>query len=234
MSESINFVNTEGLKFFGKVNASISHELKNILAIISETSGFLNDLTDLAKQGKELKLSLIENCNESIAEEIQRGFITIKQMNQFAHIVDVPIKEIDLLEILKLTIKLSGFLSFASKVKIRNSDEEITSVLTCPFLLQNLIYQILSCIYESIGPDGDLHIQLNSKKEGARLIFSSPTELVSENFLTQKIQKTVDILGVELNINAHPRTIDIWIPYVSDEIIILAKELKMDLYTEND
>lgn len=234
MSESINFMNTEGLKFFGKVNASISHELKNILAIISETSGFLNDLTDLAKQGKELKLSLIENCNDSIAEEIQRGFTTIKQMNQFAHIVDVPIKETDPLEILTLTIKLSEFLSFASKVKINSSDEEITSVLTCPFLLQNLIYQVLLCIYDSIGPDEDLHIQLDSQKAGARLIFSSPAELVSEYFPTQKIQKSVDILGVELNKNAYPRTIDIWIPSVSDEIIVLAKELKIDLYTENN
>ncbi len=111
MNDAINFINMEGLKFFGRVNASISHELKNILAIISETAGFSNDLTTLAKQGKELKLSLLENCNESIIEEIQRGFTTIKQMNSFAHSVDVPIKEIDLLETLDLTIKLSSFFS---------------------------------------------------------------------------------------------------------------------------
>ena len=29
----------ESLGFFGKVNASISHELKNVMAIISETAG---------------------------------------------------------------------------------------------------------------------------------------------------------------------------------------------------
>ncbi|WP_299977283.1 hypothetical protein [Desulfobacula sp.] len=235
MNDTINFINIEGLKFFGKVNASISHELKNILAIISETSGLLNDLTDLAKQGKDLKLSMFENCSASIAEDIQRGFTTIKQMNRFAHSVDIPIKEINLFETLELTINLSGFLSFASKVQINNSDQETKSILTCPFLLQNLIYQILIFTYESVGPDGDIHIRIDSKNnDGAHLIFSSPAQLTLKGFPTQKIQKTVDVLGVELNINESPHELDIWIPYVSNKIIVLAKELQNDSYTGND
>ncbi len=235
MNDAMNFINLEGLKFFGKVNASISHELKNILAIISETAGLLNDLTDLAKQGKDLKLSLLEGCSESIAEDIQRGFTTIKQMNLFAHSIDAPIKEIDLLETLELTVKLSGFLSFASKVQIKNSYKETKSILTCPFLLQNLIYQILIFTYESAGPDGEIHIRLNSQKnDGTHLIFSSPTQLILKGFPTQKIRKTIDVLGIRLNINASPHELDIWIPYVSNKILILAKELQMDSYTEND
>ncbi len=43
MNSPIEFQNNEDLVFFGKVNASISHELKNILAIISEAAGLLND-----------------------------------------------------------------------------------------------------------------------------------------------------------------------------------------------
>ena len=235
MNDAMNFINIEGLKFFGKVNASISHELKNILAIISETAGFLNDLTDLAKQGKDLKLSLLEGCSESIAEDIERGFTTIKQMNQFAHSADVPIKEIDLLEMLDLIVKLSGFLSFASKVQINNRDKEAKSILTCPFLLQSLIYQILIFTYEATGPDGDIHIRFNSKKnDGTHLIFSSPAQLDLEGFPTQRIQKTVEILGIGLNINKTPNELDLWIPYVSKKIIILAEELQIGSHTKNN
>lgn len=230
MNDTMNFINIEGLKFFGKVNASISHELKNILAIISETAGLLNDLTDLAKQGKDLKLSMVEGCSESIAEDIQRGFTTIKQMNRFAHSVDIPIKKINLLETLELTIKLSRYLSFASKVQISNGDGEAKPILTCPFLLQNLIYQILIFIYEAIGPDGDVNIRLDSKKdEGIHLIFSSTARLILEGFPTQKIQKTADILGAELNMESTLIGLDIWIPYVSNKINVLAEELRMDL-----
>ena len=48
MESPVEFQNNEDLTFFGKVNASISHELKNILAIISETAGLLGDLVHLA------------------------------------------------------------------------------------------------------------------------------------------------------------------------------------------
>ena len=35
----------EGLRFFGKVNASISHEIRNALAVINENAGLIKDLT---------------------------------------------------------------------------------------------------------------------------------------------------------------------------------------------
>jgi hypothetical protein len=231
MKDVINSINMEGLKFSGKVNASISHELKNVLAIISETAGFLNDLTDLAKQGKELKISLLEGCSESIAEDIQRGFTTIKRMNQFAHSVDVPIEEIDLLETLELTVTLSGFLSFASKVQIKNCDEKIDPVLTCPFLLQNLLYHVLLFTYESVGPDGEILIEFNPRQtEGTHLSLSSPAKLILDDFPTAKIKKMAGILGLELSMNASPAELDIWIPNESNAIVLLGKELQTDSY----
>jgi len=234
MDKTSSFINTEGLKFFGKVNASISHELKNILAIISETAGFLNDLADLAKKGKSLKISLIEECSDSIAEDIQRGFTTIKQMNQFAHSVDVPVKEINILEVLQLTVKLSEFLSFSNSVKIINSDDEIQPVLTCPFLLQNLIYQTLIFTYESTGSNREIHISLNSsKKDSVQLVFSSPSLLNLKNFPTPEIQNAADILGVEFSFKQSLHEFDIWIPCTSNQIVVLAKELQIDSNGDN-
>lgn len=229
MDKSISFIGIEGLKFFGKVNASISHELKNILAIISETTGFLNDLTDLAKQGKELKLSLLENCNESIAEDIQRGFDTIKQMNQFAHSVDTPIKEIDIFETLELTVKLSTFLSFSKKVQIKNSNVENKSFLTCPFLMQSLMYQILIFVYESVGPDANVLIQFDSPKStGTALFISALPQYSFDDFPTPDILRTADFLGIKFNLNTSNERLDIWIPYASNEIVALDRELKIN------
>lgn len=228
MNDTINYINIEGIKFFGKVNASISHELKNILAIISETVGFINDLTDLAKQGKDLKLSLLEGCSDSIAEDIERGFETIKNMNKFAHSVDVPIKKIDLLETLQLTIKLSKFLSIASNTHVTQSDSDIKPVLTCPFLLQNLIYYTLLFLYESIGSDGEVHIQFESpKNDGTHLIFTSPGQLNLKEFPTSKIKKTAEVLGIKLKMTTSPFELDLWIPFISNEIVVLVKEMQI-------
>lgn len=227
MNDTVNFINAEGLRFFGKVNASISHELKNILAIISETSGFLNDLTDLAKQGDTLKLSLLETCNGSIAEEIARGFKTIKQMNRFAHSVDVPVKEIDLVETLTLTVELTGFLSAASRVEIRTVPKEITPVLTSPFLLQNLMYRILSFAYDAAGTDNDISIEIRSEKnDGDRLLFRSLKKDAWKGFPTPKTQKAAQILGIDLTPDESAGTLDVWIPYVSNKVVELAKVLQ--------
>ena len=43
-----------GLQFFGRISASISHELKNVLAIINENAGLLEDLTSMADRGKPI------------------------------------------------------------------------------------------------------------------------------------------------------------------------------------
>jgi hypothetical protein len=52
MDNTQDLLQYESLAFFGKINASISHELKNVMAIISETAGLLKDLSDMAATGR--------------------------------------------------------------------------------------------------------------------------------------------------------------------------------------
>lgn len=219
MNDELNCINSENLKFFGKVNASISHELKNILAIISETAGFLNDLTELAKQGNELKLPLLENCCNSVAEDIQRGFTTIQQMNRFSHSVDVPVMDVNLMEILDLVTGLSGFLSFASNVRIDHKDKDIKTISTCPFLLQKLIYKILCFAYESAGPTGEIRIHLSPENDkGILLSFFNSAQMPSEKFPDKIMEKTADALGVEFKENHSLYELNIFIPYSCDKL----------------
>ena len=149
MESPVEFQNNEDLTFFGKVNASISHELKNILAIISETAGLLGDLTQKATRDGKIDLELINTCSNDIVEEIQRGFATIRHMNRFAHSVDHAVDNVDLIEVLQLMISLTGFLSYASKVRFDGAEPADRLIRTCPFRFQNLIYQTLVFAFES-------------------------------------------------------------------------------------
>ncbi|HSL62138.1 MAG TPA: hypothetical protein VK885_10145 [Desulfotignum sp.] len=168
----IDLVNKQGLRFFGSVNASISHELKNIFAIISETAGFLNDLTQLSKQGKPFDLSLLENCSNSIAEEIERGFDTIRRMNQFAHSVDDPFRETSVSETLTLAVKLTCFLSFAKKTHLEESARD-ARVFTSPFLLQTLVYRTLIALYRAMDNKDELTPAFRDPDHsGVTLVFS--------------------------------------------------------------
>ncbi len=193
-SRASDLVHNQGLQFFGSVNASISHELKNIFAIISETAGFLNDLTQLSKQGQTFDLSLLENCSNSIAEEIERGFDTIRQMNQFAHSVDDPVKETRIHDTLALAVKLTGFLSFARKTRLDPSGNGIT-VVTSPFLLQALIYRTLSAIYQSLDIGDELTLTLQEfDPSSVTLVFSHDRPVDPSHFSDLRVAELADVL----------------------------------------
>ena len=42
------------LTFYSRVSASISHELKNSLAVINESAGFLEDIVLMTQKGRPL------------------------------------------------------------------------------------------------------------------------------------------------------------------------------------
>jgi signal transduction histidine kinase len=208
---TIDSLDTQGLKFFGQVTAAISHELKNIFAIISETTGFLNDLTQLARKGEKFDLSILENCNNSIAEEIERGFHTIRQMNKFAHSVDDPVKEIDVKAYLELVVKLTQFLSFAKKVNILPFEESIP-VTTSPFLLQSLIYHVLCCLYKSTQED-EISVCFESRDDRhLHMIFSGPIQDVSDCFPSPDIKRILDILSIDAIVESEPFKLEMRIP----------------------
>jgi signal transduction histidine kinase len=219
MNRAIDFQNSEDLAFFGKVNASISHELKNILAIISEAAGLLHDLTEMAAQGKKVAPEMLLTCSQDIDEEIQRGFATIKQMNIFSHSVDDLLKSVNLIDVIDLMIKLAGFLSFAAKVRFEPPPEAVPMVFTCPFRLQNLIYQTLVFAFESVGADGEIQVAIHSEKNGgARIAFSTPGSKSARPFPSDNTKRIAESMGAEICVAADFRTIDILVPQSIDNM----------------
>ncbi|MEE4364184.1 MAG: hypothetical protein V2J08_09640 [Desulfotignum sp.] len=213
---TIDLVNKQGLQFFGSVNASISHELKNIFAIISETAGFLNDLTQLSKQGKKFELSVLENCSSSIAEEIERGFDTIRQMNQFAHSVDDPVTETSIADTLTLAVKLTGFLSYAKKTQTETSAADIT-VFTSPFLLQNLIYRTLCAIYKAMDTKDTLNIFFHENDpDTVSLTFSWGSPLALADFPDRHTSDVADALGAVISIS--DTSLDLTVGHANDSL----------------
>ncbi len=213
MDSTIDFKNNDDLAFFGKVNASISHELKNILAIISEAAGLLQDLTEMAAKGQKIELEMLKTCSQDIIEEIQRGFTTIKQMNTFSHSVDDPVKRVNLANLVDLMIALGKFLSFASKVRFDAVPEEGAVVLTCPFRLQNLIYQALVFAFESAGPDAEIRVAIDPQPGGsAHITFSGCGSENARSFATDQTKKIAASIGVDIREAADLKSFELIIP----------------------
>ena len=60
-----------GLQFFGKMTASISHEIKNVLAIINENAGLLEDLALLAGRGAAIDPQRLTNMSQAVMKQVK-------------------------------------------------------------------------------------------------------------------------------------------------------------------
>jgi signal transduction histidine kinase len=197
-----NHIDRKYLKFFGSVNASISHELKNILAIISETTGFLDDLVKLAHQDGKFDLQILENSTKSIAEEIQRGFHTIRQMNNFAHSVDENEKELDAVESIQLAVNLTRFLSTAKPVVIQEAEQPV-HVTVNPFLFVILLYSTLCQLFKNTQTD-QIQVRCNLDEKDRVEIFFSHDDAGSMEPVPEDINYILEKLDISMTTNHNP------------------------------
>ena len=209
----------ESLAFFGKVNASISHELKNVMAIISETAGLLSDLSEMASSGAPVAPDMLKDCTLSIVEEIQRGFSVIRQMNRFSHSIDHPVETVNLMEILDLSVNLSSYLSFAGRVEVRPYDGPAPMVVTCPFLLQAIVYQTLSDAFKKIGAGSEVTISVAeiTDETGWKIVISGfgPGEI--QGFPEPLLKAMAASIGVAINCDSSADRLEMLVPVTIDE-----------------
>ena len=55
MNQKAQTSNDKGLRFFGKITASVTHEIKNALATINENAGLMTDYIEMAARGRPLE-----------------------------------------------------------------------------------------------------------------------------------------------------------------------------------
>ncbi len=66
MGQKPDIIAETGLQFFGEMSASISHEIKNVLAIVNENAGLLEDLTLMADRGKPIDPARLKTHGGSV------------------------------------------------------------------------------------------------------------------------------------------------------------------------
>ena len=108
MNDSLDVREETALRFFGKMSASISHEIKNVLAIINENAGLLEDYNLMAEKGIPLNPERLKTLAETVMTQIKRADVIVKNMNKFAHSVDDAKKTVDVREVLELVRALSS------------------------------------------------------------------------------------------------------------------------------
>ncbi|MCU0559402.1 MAG: hypothetical protein MUD16_04335 [Desulfobacterales bacterium] len=156
-----------GLRFFGRMSASISHELKNTLSIMNESAGLIEDLALLAERGKTLDASRVKSLGATIQRQIQRTDQIIRNMNRFSHTVDEPFKEVELVDFLEFILTVSRRLTAAKGVAVAvHSRDRPIAVVTRPFFLHCLLWRLLEFGMQWVGKAKELTVTPAKKQPG--------------------------------------------------------------------
>jgi len=164
----------EGLQFFGRISASVSHEIKNVFAVINESAGLIEDFTLMAERGMPLQPEKLKSVANSIQGQIRRGDGIVKNMNAFAHSTDEPVREVNLTETLSLTVALTTRLADMKQIGLTMSDCEPVAMRANPFDLMQLLHSSIAASLDSLSAGDTLVIGVKQTDGGASFSLSSP------------------------------------------------------------
>ncbi len=216
MKESTGMPEDAGLQFFGKVMASISHEIKNVMAIINENAGLLEDLAFMAEKGRPLETERVKVLAGKVKDQVRRGDEIIENMNQFAHSVDRVVDRVDLGEVLSLVIKLAQRSASMKGVRLEaKTTPDRIMITTNPFLLENLIWLCLSLAMESAPSSKTVCLVPETVENGARIrVTGLPdlSQLQGNVFFKQRREALLGALKGDLAVDSKSRELVIGIP----------------------
>ena len=135
------------IDFFARMTASVSHELKNVLAIINENAGLLEDLLLMAERGRPLSPERLQRLAVNVKGQVDRGDAIICRLNRFAHTVYDPVGLVDLREMCELVAALTARLAAMQEVKVQVMPVEKVNAEVHPFFLANALWLLLKHIF---------------------------------------------------------------------------------------
>ena len=197
-----------GLQFFSRISASISHELKNVLAIVNENAGLLEDLTLMADRGQSIDPARLKIMAATVQKQIGRADEILKKMNRFAHSIDETAADVDLNQTIELVKALTA--RFAAMRNVSVDLQLPTSSLTiptAPFFLMNLLCLCLDFSMSASGDEKRVELVVAETENSVQIRFqrlAGLTEDLLKTFPSDREKSLLAVLGA--NLTAEPES----------------------------
>jgi len=201
----MNHLTRKEVAFFGKITAGITHEIKNVLAIIQESSGLMEDILGVTEDGTfPHKDKFIKSVNR-IHGQIQRGIDITSRLNRFAHSSDHCPANLDLNEITEQMVLLASRFARLKNVVLESSPSDSPLIIKSdPVSLEMALFESIEILLNIIGSGGK--ITLSPRKIQDKYVLGvgyENTILPEEDFLAKissterwaSLQETMACLG---------------------------------------
>lgn len=162
----------EAIRFFGEISASVSHDIKNVLAIINENAGLLRDMLAMNAKGMPLSIERLTRLAASIDRQVARGDGLVRNLNRLAHSADHREESVDVIEALELMVHLAGrLIAMRGELPQVVKPQAAVTTVTDRFFLQQLIWICLRRALDAGSPDHPIRIRAETEANGVRIRF---------------------------------------------------------------
>jgi C4-dicarboxylate-specific signal transduction histidine kinase len=140
--------------FVAEVTAGTTHEIRNILAIVKESAGLIEDLVFAFKKRGSLDQEKLMRSLGRIDAGVARGTEILSNLNRFAHSLDHAQEAIDINQEIQQVASLCQFRARRRRLllEVQAGDQNLT-VLVDPFRFQLSMFAAVGCCLEQL-PEG--------------------------------------------------------------------------------
>ncbi len=184
------------LRVFSRIAASLTHDVKNCLAVISETSGLLEDVAQMVDDGGVPADRVSTSCL-SLGRQVDRANRMLKVFNSFAHSGDKGLCSFSLWEALDMLVQLTGRQAAARRLTVKLDCPSEIFLKTDRLSFNVLLFHLLQTAYLRTEEQGELGILVQQNHGCWIVLCSSPVSsgVVSAGLL----DPDGDVLAVSLD-----------------------------------
>jgi C4-dicarboxylate-specific signal transduction histidine kinase len=185
--------------FIASVTAGTTHEIRNVLAIVKESAGLIEDLVrSFGRQGPQHE-DKITRAVSRIDAQIGRGATLLSNLNRFAHSLDHARDEVDCDQEVQQVASLCQFRARRKRqtFRIEARDRSLTAFVS-PFRLQMALFTAVDCCLEQL-PEGST-VRITTDRRQDRPVVEFAGEEIGKTALPAPAEaadwkRLVDILG---------------------------------------
>jgi signal transduction histidine kinase len=153
----MNHLKRKEVAFFGKITAGITHEIKNVLAIIQESSGLMEDIIDVTETSVFPHKEKFITSLDRIRRQIQRGIDITSSLNRFAHGPDHCPVSLDLNEITEQMVVLASRFARLKNVVLESSPSDPPLIIKSdPVCLEMALFESIEILLKVVSQGGKI------------------------------------------------------------------------------
>jgi nitrogen fixation/metabolism regulation signal transduction histidine kinase len=170
MTEDDRRARQDDLAFCAMVGADVTHDVRNVLAIIGEYAGLLDDLLGLAERGKPLDGAKLRDLSAKITRQVRKGTETMERFSRFAHAADEPTTSFDLSALVENVVALAQRRVALAGCRLEAElPDRPVPMRGNPFAVQRAVFSCIQRIVESLAQGESVRVKLVAQGPAAVL-----------------------------------------------------------------